>query len=173
MHDSVLVPLEQIESKIYFIRGRKVMLDRDLAELYGVKTHVLNQAVKRNIERFPEDFMFELSLTEEKNLISQFVISSWKHGGYRKLPHAFTEQGVAMLSCVLKSERAVKVSIQIMRVFTKLRELLADNDFLRHKVEALEKQYDENFKVVFDALRGLLASTDEPKEEIGFKDASV
>jgi hypothetical protein len=115
-----LVPIERITSKIYLIRGMKVMLDRDLAELYDVETKVLKQAVRRNIDRFPEDFMFELSKEEFKNLRSQFVTSSW--GGVRYRPYAFTEQGVAMLSSVLKSERGIRVNIQIMRAFIKLRQ---------------------------------------------------
>ncbi|MEK7473399.1 MAG: ORF6N domain-containing protein [Patescibacteria group bacterium] len=167
--ESVLVPFERIEQRIYLIRGKKVMLDRDLAELYGVKTHVLNQAVKRNIKRFPEDFMFKLSLDEAQNLISQFVISSSGWGGRRHVPLAFTEQGIAMLSSVLKSERAILVNIQIIRTFTKLREMISENDYLRRKLEAMEMQYDEQFKIVFDALRRVLTVEDEPKSEIGFK----
>ncbi|OGC82179.1 MAG: hypothetical protein A2V81_01620 [Candidatus Abawacabacteria bacterium RBG_16_42_10] len=118
-NELVFVPLELIENKILLLRGKKVMLDRDLATLYGVKTHVLNQAVRRNLKRFPSDFMFQLTQTEAKNLISQFVISSW--GGLRKYPFVFTEQGVAMLSGILSSDRAIAVNIQIMRTFTKLR----------------------------------------------------
>lgn len=167
MEHTGIVPSERIADKIYIIRGRKVMLDRDLAGLYGVKTHVLNQAVKRNAERFPEDFMFELSQDERKNLISQFVISSW--GGVRKLPLAFTEQGVAMLSGVLRSQRAVAVNIQIIRTFSRLRELLADNEHLRLKVEAMEQKYDKHFKAVFDAIRQLLADPPVKDGQIGFK----
>jgi hypothetical protein len=131
MKDSV--PVERITSKIYLIRGQKVMPDRDLAELYGVETKVLKQAVRRNSKRFPEDFMFELSAGEFKNLRSQFVTSSW--GGIRYKPMAFTEQGVAMLSSVLNSERAIQVNNQIMRAFTKLRQMLATNADLRRKIE--------------------------------------
>ena len=145
-----VVPVEMITSKIYLIRGQKVMLDRGLAELYGVETRVLKQAVKRNIARFPVDFMFELSRAEFDNLRSQIVISSW--GGIRYRPMAFTEQGVAMLSSVLNSERAVQVNIQIMRAFTKLRQMLATHDDLRRKIEEMEQKYDQQFQVVFDAI---------------------
>lgn len=167
--DLSIIPIERIESRIYVIRGKKVMLDRDLAELYGVKTQVLNQAVKRNIKRFPEDFMFRLSLNEAENLISQIVISSSNWGGTRLPPLAFTEQGIAMLSSVLSSERAIVVNIQIIRTFTKLREMVSENDHLRHKLEVMEKQYDEQFKIVFDALRRLLEDEESLKPEIGFR----
>ena len=129
--------LDAILNKIHIIRGQKVMLDRDLAELYGVETRVLNQSVSRNIIRFPADFMFQLDDTEFKNLISQFVISN--RGGTRKLPYAFTEQGVAMLSSVLNSERAIQVNIQIMRAFTMLRQMISSHEDLRKKIEAMEK----------------------------------
>ena len=147
------------------------MLDRDLAALYGVTTGALNQAVRRNSARFPTDFCFQMTEKESQNLISQFVISSLKHGGLRKIPFVFTEQGVAMLSSVLKSERAIQVNIQIIRTFCRLREVLIGHEELRLKLEALEKTYDEQFKIVFDALRGLLK---EPAEttEIGFKEKS-
>ena len=147
------------------------MLDRDLAALYGVTTGALNQAVRRNSARFPTDFCFQMTEKESQNLISQFVISSLKHGGLRKIPFVFTEQGVAMLSSVLKSERAIQVNIQIIRTFCRLREVLIGHEELRLKLEALEKTYDEQFKFVFDALRGLLK---EPAEttEIGFKEKS-
>ncbi len=146
------------------------MLDRDLAVLYGVETKALNQAVKRNLKRFPEDFMFELSLNEAENLKSQFVTSSFEHGGSRKPSLAFTEQGIAMLSSVLKNDRAILVNIQIIRTFTKLREMISENDHLRRRLEVLEKQYDEQFKMVFDALRRLLETDDSPKPEIGFRE---
>lgn len=165
-----IVPYEQIEGKIYLLRGKKVMLDRDLAVLYGVKTMVLNQAVKRNIKRFPADFMFVLSEVEAKNLRSQFVISSLgNYGGVRYLPTAFTEQGVAMLSGILNSDRAIAVNIQIIRTFAKLREMIQENDYLRRKLEVLEKDYDKKFAIVFDAIRRLLNSEEEPKPIIGFK----
>lgn len=163
------MPIERIEQRIYLIRGKKVMLDRDLGELYGVETKVLNQSVKRNLKRFPEDFMFELSLNEAQNLKSQIVTSSFMHGGRRKPVMAFTEQGIAMLSSVLRSERAILVNIQIIRTFTKLREMISENDYLRRKLEAMEKQYDEQFKIVFDALRRILTEDEEPKPEIGFQ----
>ncbi|MDD5252187.1 MAG: ORF6N domain-containing protein [Patescibacteria group bacterium] len=169
MPDS-LVPSEVIESRIYLIRGRKVMIDRDLAALYGVLTKALNQAVRRNLSRFPEDFMFQLSTDETKNWKSQFVTSNSDRMGWRKRPLAFTEQGVAMLSSVLKSERAVMVNIQIIRTFTRLRELLAGHAGLRRKVEALESKYDERFRVVFDALRRLLDDgASDHEREIGFR----
>ncbi len=133
-----ILPDEAVISKIYLIRNQKVMLDRDLAELYGVETRVLNQAVKRNESRFPSDFMFQLDEQELKNLISQIVTSSW--GGHRKLPFAFTEHGVLMLSNVLKSDRAIKVSIVIIRVFTKMRELLTTHKDILRKREQLEKK---------------------------------
>ena len=171
MNDRSIIPIERIESHIYLMRGKKVMLDRDLAALYGVTTGALNQAVRRNSARFPTDFCFQMTEKESQNLISQFVISSLKHGGLRKIPFVFTEQGVAMLSSVLKSERAIQVNIQIIRTFCRLREVLIGHEELRLKLEALEKTYDEQFKIVFDALRGLLK---EPAEttEIGFKEKS-
>lgn len=144
------------------------MLDRDLAILYGVSTKAFKQAVNRNIERFPDDFMFELSLTELRSLRSQIVTSNHR-GGTQYLPYAFTEQGVAMLSSVLRSERAIRVNIQIMRTFTKLRELIGQNEDLQRKIEALESRYDEQFKIVFDAIRRLITEEGEPPGEIGFK----
>ena len=148
------------------MRGHKVMLDRDLAELYGVETRVLNQAVRRNIKRFPEDFMFALTREEIMNL-SQTVTSS-------KIKHApnvnvFTEQGVAMLSTVLKNDRAIEVNIAIMRAFVKLREMLASNKELAKRFGDMEQKYDEQFKVVFDAIRALMTPLDKPKGKIGFK----
>lgn len=141
------------------------MLDRDLAGLYGVKTMVLNQAVRRNIERFPENFMFQLT-QNEANLISQFVISSW--GGARKPPHVFTEHGIAMLSGVLKSKRAVAINIQIINAFIALRDMAIEHSDLRLRVDFLEKQYDEQFKIVFDALRETIDDASK-KSTIGFK----
>lgn len=166
MHE--LIPTEIIENKIYLFRGQKVMMDRDLAELYGVTTKVLNQSVNRNLERFPVDFMFRLSLDEAKRLRSQIVTSNVGRGGIRWNPYVFTEQGVAMLSSVLNSPRAISVNIQIIRTFTKLRQMIADNDDLRRKVELMEKEYGENFKIIFDAIRRMLDADDEPKPEIGF-----
>lgn len=170
MKNKTLVSVDSIEDKIYLIRGKKVMLDRDLAFLYGVEARVLNQSVRRNKKRFPEDFMFQLSKEEFLNLKSQFVISSW--GGIRKFPLAFTEQGVAMLSSVLNSEKAIQVNIQIMRTFTKIREMIISNKELREKIEKLEKKYDKRFQVVFEAIRQILQTTKEeiknPKKPIGF-----
>ena len=159
-------PETTIQEKIYLIRGRKVMLDSDLAVLYGVKTFHLNEAVKRNQKRFPNDFMFQLTRSEAENLTSQFAISSW--GGRRSRPYAFTEQGVAMLSSVLNSERAIQVNIQIMRTFTKIRQMLEAHKELRQKIEKMEKKYNHQFKIVFDALRKLLDPPAKPKRSIGF-----
>ena len=162
-----LVPAERIERAIFLIRGQKVMLSTDLAELYGVEPRVLVQAVQRNIERFPEDFMFQLTTSEFSNLKSQIVISSW--GGLRRAaPYAFTEQGVAMLSSVLRSKRAVRVNVEIMRAFVRLRRILASHKELARKLEELEKEYDAQFKVVFDAIRQLMAPLDRPRKPIGF-----
>jgi DNA-binding PadR family transcriptional regulator len=164
-----LVPIEKIESKIFLIRGHRVMLDRDLAGLYGVETRVLNQAVRRNIERFPDDFMFQLSDEEFENWRSQIVMSNREKMGVRRNPYAFTEQGVAMLSSVLNSERAIKVNIQIMRAFTRLREMLLSHAELRRKIEEMENKYDQQFQVVFEAIKQLIEpSPDKPKKRIGF-----
>lgn len=168
MINDTIVPAARIETKIYFIRGVKVMLDYDLADLYGVTTKALNQAVRRNLARFPKDFVFQLAFSEVELIRSQIVTLSQSPQWFRYFPYAFTELGVAMLSSVLKSERAIAVNIQIMRTFTHLREILLDNDHLRLKVEAMEKNYDENFKVVFDAIRRLLEDKAQPQEEIGF-----
>ena len=157
-----LVPIEPIASKIYLIRGIKVILDRDLAELYGVETKRLKEQVRRNIERFPEDFMFELTKKEIKNLRSQFATSSW--GGARYLPMAFTEQGVAMISSILKSKRAIEVNIAIIRAFVKLREMMATHKDLKRKIESMEKKYDEQFQIVFEAIKQLLTEEDKPKK---------
>jgi len=161
-----LVPMERIERAIILVRGEKVMLSDELAKLYQVEPRVLIQAVKRNLQRFPVDFMFQLTAEEWENLKSQFVISSW--GGIRTPPYAFTEQRVAMLSSVLNSERAVAVNIGIMRAFVKLRQMLSSNAELARKLESLEKKYDAQFKVVFDAIRQLMSPPAKPKREIGF-----
>lgn len=161
-----LVPIERIERAIIMVRGEKVMLSIELASLYDVEPRALIQAVKRNENRFPEDFMFQLTAEEWENLKSQFVISSW--GGARTPPYAFTEQGVAMLSSVLNSDRAVQVNIGIMRAFVKLRQMLASNAELARKLAAMEKKYDAQFKVVFDAIRQLMSPPEKPKREIGF-----
>jgi ORF6N domain len=150
------IPVERIAQKIYLIRGQKVMLDSDLAELYDVPTKRLNEQVKRNLERFPTDFMFQLTLEEAENLRSQFATSSSAYGGRRYLPYAFTEQGIAMLSSVLKSERAVEVNIAIMRTFVKMRELMASHAELARKIEAMEKKYDEQFQEVFTIIKKML-----------------
>ncbi|HBI23259.1 MAG TPA: DNA-binding protein, partial [Nitrospiraceae bacterium] len=167
-----IVPIELIESKIYLIRGHKVMLDSDLAELYGVETRALVQAVKRNIGRFPQDFMFQLNNQEVITLRSQIVISKSGKGGRRFIPYVFTEQGVAMLSSVLNSERSILVNIAIMRAFVKLREILSVNKELAHKLAQLERKiekHDTEIRVIFDAIRQLMA-TPEPKEKkIGFR----
>jgi hypothetical protein len=163
-----VIPREGIESRIYLLRGEKVMLSTDLARLYQVAPRVLVQAVKRNADRFPDDFMFQLTDKEFQLLNSQIVISSW--GGLRRAtPYAFTEQGVAMLSSVLKSKRAVKVNIEIMRAFVRLRRMLATHEDLARKLAALEKKYDAQFKVVFDAIRELMKPPEPPKRQIGFR----
>ena len=165
-----MVPVEAIERKIYLIRGQKVMLSTDLATLYGVEARALNQAVKRNIARFPEDFMFQLNSSEGEWLVSQNVIPHKKYlGGY--LPYAFTEQGVAMLSSILKSERAVQVNIAIMRAFVKLREILSTHKELAHKLAEHERKiekHDGEIKVIFDAIRGLMTPPEPKKKKIGF-----
>jgi len=164
---SNIVSSKQIISQIYFIRGKKVILDEDLAALYEVETRVMNQAVKRNASRFPEDFMFQLSESEYEFLISQTVTSRW--GGRRKLPFAFTEQGVAMLSAILRSKKAIEVNIAIMRAFVKMRELLDENAELKMKLDAMEKKYDKQFKIVFDALRELISPEIKARKPIGYK----
>jgi hypothetical protein len=158
--------IAEIKEKIYIIRGKKVMLDRDLAMLYGVLTKRLNEAVKRNPKRFPLDFMFQLSKEEMINLKSQFATSSY--GGSRKPVYAFTEQGIAMLSSVLNSDRAILVNIQIIRVFTKLREMIDAYKGLREKVEEMEKNNETNFKEIFRVIRLLIAEENKPKGKIGF-----
>ncbi len=192
----IVITSERVFSKIFLIRGKKVMMDKDLAELYGVETKRLNEAVRRNLERFPEDFMFQLNKQEaqiwvsqivipslrlqnetsssrsqfatlDTNLKSQIATSSW--GGTRKPSMVFTEQGVAMLSSVLNSSRAIQVNIQIMRTFTKVREMLATHKELREKIEALEKKYNQKFKVVFKVIGLLLKEEKKPKSQIGFR----
>lgn len=168
----VTIPTETLMNKIYVIRGVKVMLDSDLAQLYGVETKVLNQSVKRNSKRFPEDFMFQLSTKEFEILKSQFVTSSW--GGARKLPYAFTEQGVAMLSGILNSDRAINVNIQIRRIFTNMRKLLMDNTELRLAIEEIKKKTDNNTKnieLVFQYLDELMEKKEKPitTKRIGYK----
>lgn len=162
------LPAERIDQRILLIRRQKVMLSTDLAELYEVAPRVLVQAVKRNQERFPEDFMFQLTSAEYANLKSQFVTSSWG-GARRATPYAFTEQGVAMLSSVLRSPRAVQVNIAIMRAFVKLREILASNSELAQRLEEIENKYDAQFKAVFDAIEALMQPPDPPRRQIGFR----
>ena len=167
---SEIIPIERIEKRILFLRGHKVMLNADLAELYGVKTKVLLQALKRNIKRFPSDFMFQLNYQEVSVLRSQFVTLKKGRGEHRKyLPYAFTEQGVAMISSVLNSDRAIQVNIEIMRAFVRLREILSTHKDLARKLEQLEKKYDHQFKIVFDAIRELMTPPPVPlKRKIGF-----
>ncbi len=170
MPDSSLVLTERIERAILVLRGHKVMLDSDLATLYGVGTKVLNQAVSRNIERFPEDFMFQLTEAEAAFLRSQFATLKPGRGRHRKyLPYAFTEQGVAMLSSVLRSPSAVRVNIEIVRAFVRLRRMLQANADLARKLAVLEKKHDAQFKVVFDAIRELMAPPSPKRRKIGFR----
>ena len=168
-----IIPVERISSKIFLIRKEKVLLNFDLAELYGVQTKHLVQAVKRNINRFPEDFMFQLSKEEFKILKSQIVTSSW--GGRRYLPYAFTEQGVAMLSSVLNSERAINVNIAIMRAFVNMRKFLGSSEYLAKKLKQLEKETKEKFaehqqqiSLIFEAIKELMTEKEKPKRRIGF-----
>jgi hypothetical protein len=175
MNDLQILPDESIINKIYIIREKKVMIDRDLAELYGVETRVLNQAVKRNLNRFPDDFMFQLTDDEFKNLRSQIVTSSW--GGSRFRPLVFTEQGVAMLSSVLNSERAISVNIQIIRVFTRMRAMIESHKEILKKLEMLEKkdiELDEKVSLIFEYLKELEQTKQEETEfkqrkRIGFR----
>jgi chromosome condensin MukBEF ATPase and DNA-binding subunit MukB len=170
MSKEIVIPKETVISKIYEIRGKKVMLDKELAELYGVTTGNLNKAVSRNLKRFPEDFMFQLTEDEWGNLKSQIETSSW--GGTRKMPKAFTEQGVAMLSGVLNSDRAIMVNIQIMRAYTKMRELLLTHKDLLLKMEELEKRVagqDEKVVMIFNYLKQFIKEQETPRKRIGFK----
>jgi len=167
-----IIPTEKIERRIFYFRGVKVILSSDLAELYGVAVKALNQAVRRNIDRFPEDFMFQLTGEEFNDLKSQFVTSSW--GGMRRaLPYAFTEQGIAMLSGVLKSPRAIRVNVEIMRTFVKLHQMLASNAELARKLDDLEKKYDRQFKIVFDAIRQLMSPSPGKAKQIGFRPGAL
>jgi phage regulator Rha-like protein len=164
-----LIPQEVIQTKIFLLRGKKVMLDKDLAALYGVKNEHLKRQVRRNIERFPDDFLLTLTREEFVNLTRHFGGSSW--GGTRKPPFAFTEHGILMLSSVLNSKRAIQVNIQIMRTFSKLREMLESHKGLRLKIEEMEKKYDHQFQIVFKAIKELLEPTarpSKPKGPIGF-----
>ena len=169
----ISTPKEQIENKIFFVRNRKVMIDSDLAKLYGVSTKRLNEQVKRNRKRFPEDFMFQLNKQEMKIWEAQFLrsqIATLKNGrGQHKkyFSYCFTEQGVAMLSSVLNSERAIQVNIQIIRTFTELREMLATNKELREKIEKMEKKYDKHFGIIFEAIKNLLEIKEEEEKKPG------
>lgn len=169
----LIVPDEIVISKIYYIRNQKVMLDSDLAELYGIETRRLNEQVSRNIDRFPDDFMFRLDEKEFQSLMSQFATS--KRGGRRKLPYVFTEHGVLMLSSVLNSKQAIQVNIQVMRIFTKIRQMLIDNTEIRLEVEKIKNKLDnqdKNLEIVFKYLDELLEKQDHPsppRKRIGFK----
>ena len=163
---SQVVEVNDIAQRIYTIRGLKVMLDRDLAELYEVETRVLNQSVRRHLKRFPEDFMFQLTKAEFGDLKSQFVTSSW--GGVRKMPLGFTEQGVAMLSGILNSDRAIEVNIQIMRAFVQLRHMVIDHAELKRELEALRSNTEERFEVVFTVLDKLVSDDSESSNKIGY-----
>ena len=163
----LLIPAEDIEARIYLIRGRKVMLDVDLARLYGVTTFNLNKAVRRNLKRFPQDFLFQLTKTEAEPLKFQIGMSkSEGRGGRRTLPNAFTQEGIAMLSSVLRSERAIRVNISIMGVFAHLRQLLINHKDLSDRLDLLEEKYERRFKVVFDAIRKLMAEQPVPRKVI-------
>ncbi len=162
------IPTERIERLILLIRGQKVMLDADLAELYGVETKALNRAVKRNRERFPEDFMLQLTFQEVRALRCQFGASNIGRGGRRYLPYVFTEHGAIMAANVLNSQRAISASVHVVRAFVRLRALIASNKDLARRLDELEKKYDSQFKVVFDAIRRLMTSPPKPKR-IGFR----
>jgi hypothetical protein len=168
--DEQMIPDELVMNKIYLIRGKKVMLDEDLAELYQVETKRLNEQVRRNIDRFPDDFMFRLTTKEFENLKSQFATSSW--GGRRKVPLAFTEQGVSMLSGVLNSETAIRVHIQIIRVFTRMREMIMTHKDILHQLEKIEKKlagHGDDITLIFQYLKQLLNPPQQPRRKIGFK----
>ena len=166
MKPAIIIPADRIEQRIFMLRSQRVMLSPHLAELYQVEPRALVQSVKRNRERFPEDFMFQLSREEFRNLKSQIVISSW--GGTRSLPYAFTEQGVAMLSSILRGPRAVRVNIEIIRAFVRLRKLLSSHAELSRRLDQLEKKYDGQFRIVFEAIRELMESPEKAQKELGF-----
>jgi len=168
-NSAAILPASAISHKIYFLRNTRVMLDSDLAQLYGVSTSSLNQAVRRNLKRFPRDFMFQLTKKDTERLTSQFVISnSLNRGGRRYFPYVFTEHGVAMLSSVLHSDRAVQVNIAIMRAFLHVRAMLATHEDLRRKIGEMEKRYDSKFHAVFATLRQMLETPFPRKRQIGF-----
>ena len=168
----VRIPVEHAEKAILLIRGEKVIIDSDLAALYGVTTTRLNEQVRRNQDRFPGDFAFRLTKAEFANLISQFATSSSRHGGRRKLPLVFTEHGAIMAANVLNSKVAVQASVQVVRAFIRLRQLLVSNAELARKLSEMERKYDEQFKVVFDAVRQLMAPPEAKRKQIGFTGAS-
>jgi len=171
VNETMQIPIEVVISKIIFVRGEKVLLDRDLAELYGVETKVLKQAVRRNIKRFPNDFMFELTKEEFENWRSQFVTSNAEKMGLRYSPMAFTEQGVAMLSSVLRSNRAIEVNVAIMRAFVQLRKMISSHKELAHKLLELEQRlegHDEQIQVIFEAIKQLMMPPKKPRKRIGF-----
>ena len=170
MAKGISIPDEVINSKIYVVRGQKVMIDRDLAEMYGVTTGNLNRSVKRNMKRFPEDFIFQLTNDEFKNLIFQNGTSSW--GGTRKMPYVFTEQGVAMLSSILNSDTAIEVNIRIIRIFTRLRELVLTHKDILLKLEQIEQKitgHEDDIQMIFSALKQLVQEPNPPRKRIGFK----
>ncbi|OFY50797.1 MAG: DNA-binding protein [Bacteroidetes bacterium GWF2_41_31] len=172
--NQLMLPDEVIMSKIYFIRGQKVMIDRDLAELYGVETKRLKEAVRRNVARFPEDFMFEMTNEEFLNWRTQFATSNADKMGLRYVPFCFTEQGVTMLSCVLNSERAIQLNIQIVRIFTKIREVLIDKLSIKLEIEEIKKKlenHDRNIELVFSYLDELIEKQEkpQPRKRIGYK----
>jgi hypothetical protein len=172
MKNSRQVSVESIKSKIIMIRGEKVMIDRDLAELYGVETGALNRAVKRNIERFPDDFMIQLSVEEWNLLRCQFGISKSSHGGRRNLPYGFTEQGVSMLSSVLNSKRAIEVNIAIMRVFVQIRKMAISQERISGRIRDIEarlEDHDESIDAIFEAIVQLITPDENPKKQIGFE----
>lgn len=166
---ATIVPVERIEKSIYMIRGQKVILDSDLATIYGIPTFRFNEAVKRNRDRFPDDFMFQLTREEIEILISQNAISKPGRGGRRTLPYVFTEHGAVMAANILKSPLAVQMSVIVVRAFIKMREMLVSHKDLERKLAALEKKHDKQFKVVFDAIRALMREEEKPKKKIGFE----
>jgi ORF6N domain len=168
LKQSSLVPIEKIQAAIYEIRGEKVMLDRDLASLYEVKTKMLKRAVRRHLDRFPEDFMFVLSRSEFQNWRRQFGTSKSDAMGLRHAPMAFTEHGIVMLSSVLNSKRAIQVNVEIVRAFIRLRQILGSHDELSQRLDELERKYDRQFKIVFDAIRQLTAPPPAQRKQIGF-----
>lgn len=169
MRNRAVIPLDRVERKILIIRSLRVMIDSDLAALYGVPTKRLNEQVRRNIRRFPRDFMFQLNAREAESLRSQFATSKEGRGGRRNRPYAFTEQGVAMLSSVLASERAIDVNVSIMRAFVQLREMIASRKDLAAKLTELEKRYDAQFQSIFEAIRELMSPPEAPRRKMGFE----